>query len=219
LMVSVAGSLITNSLSTSTLLTMTQANTFVPGNFVVLQGLVNGATANGVIVRILTATTTGWTATWSGTSFSTGAETAATAQLIVTNAGAPVGCLAGDASIITNSLATASSAGTQGVITFTTPQLFNPGNLTFISGLTHGAILNGSIYAVLASGLTNALYKAYGQNAGATTSADAGVASVMVTGAPLTTAETTGELPAGAYPAACLADIFTIRLIGQKLKM
>ena len=186
---------ITNSLSTTTLLTMTCANAFVPGQFVVIQGLTNGAKANGYIVQILSASATQFTATWRGTSFTTAADTG-TATLLVTNGAAPV--TAGPSSSITNSLATASSAGTAGVISLSAVQSYVPGNIGVVAGLTHGAILNGDILAVISTGLTNALFESNMINAGATTNADAGTFSLLVTGVPTSTAGQVGsEVTAG----------------------
>lgn len=170
---------ITNSLATTSLLTMTCSNSFSPGNFVVIQGLTNGAAANGVIVQILTASSTQFTATWTGSSFSTAADSG-TAALLVTAGGAPI--TIGRAATITNSLATASSAGTAGVITLTAANNWVPGNIVVIDGLTNGAAVNGDILTVISTSLTNALFVANGQTAAITTGADAGVASLLVTG-------------------------------------
>ena len=173
---------ITNSLSTSSLLTMTCANTFTPGQFVVIQGLTNGATANGVIAQILTASSTQFTANWTGTSFSTGADTG-TASLLVTAGGAPV--TMGAAFGITNSLATASSAGTAGLVTLTALNSLVPGNLVVIQGLTNGAGINGDVLTVLNSAsLTAKIFTANYKNAGFTTAADSGTAALLVTGIP-----------------------------------
>jgi hypothetical protein len=173
---------ITNSLSTSSLLTMTCANTFVPGQFVIINGLTNGATANGVIAQILTASSTQFTANWTGTSFTTAADTG-TASLLVTAGGAPV--TTSTAFSITNSLATASSAGTAGLVTLTANNSLSPGALVVIQGLTNGAGVNGDVLTVLNSAsLTAKIFTANYKNAGFTTAADTGVASQLVTGIP-----------------------------------
>lgn len=172
---------ITNSLATSSLLTMTCANSFVPGQFVVIQGLTNGATANGAIVQILTASGTQFTATWTGTSFSTGADIG-TASLLVTSGNAPIGTDA--TASITNSVATASSAGVAGVITLTAEQNFSPGDIVVVSGLTNGAAINGDILVVNQAGLTPTAFVANHKTAAITTGADAGVAAQLVTGVP-----------------------------------
>jgi hypothetical protein len=172
---------ITNSLSTGGTLTITCANTFKVGQFVVLQGMTNGAGANGVIVQVKTVSGTQFTADYHYNTFSTAAD-AGTATLLVTAGGAPV--TTGTAAAITNSLATANSAGTAGVITLTADNSFVPGNIVIISGLTNGAVSNGAIYGVISTNLTNQLFKANGIQAGYTTAADAGTASLLVTGVP-----------------------------------
>lgn len=172
---------ITNSLATSSLLTMTCANSFQPGQFVVIQGLTNGATANGAIVQILTASGTQFTATWTGTAFSTGADTG-TAALLVTAGNAPVGT---DATAnITNSAATASSAGTAGVITLTALNNFSPNDIVVVSGLTNGAALNGDILVVNQASLTPTAFVANHKTVLVSTGADSGVAAQLVTGVP-----------------------------------
>lgn len=170
---------ITNSLSTSSLLTMTCANTFVPGQFVNIQGLTNGATANGVTVQIATASATQFTANWTGTSFTTAADVG-TASLLVTDGGAPV--VTGNTASITNSVATASSAGTAGVVTLTALQSFIPGNITVIQGLTNGAAMNGELLVVNQASLTNKIFVGNHITAAITTGADSGTAAVLVTG-------------------------------------
>ena len=181
-----AAATITNSLSSSGTLTITAANTFTVGQFVVLQGMTNGAGANGVIVRVKTASGTQFTADYHYNTFTSAAD-AGTATLLVTAGGAPV--TTGAAAAITNSLATANSAGTAGVITLTADNGFDPGNIVTISGLTNGAVSNGAVYAVIATSLTNELFKANGIQAGYTTGADAGTAALLVTGAPTSAAQ------------------------------
>lgn len=172
---------ITNSLSTSSLLTMTCANTFIPGQFVVIQGLTNGATSNGVIVQILTASTTQFTAIWTGTSFTTAADVG-TATLLVTAGNAPIQTV--NAVSITNSLATASSAGTAGVITLTAINGFAPNSVVVVSNMTNGAGANGDVLVVNQTSLTAKIFVSNHQNAGFTTAADTGVAAPVVTGVP-----------------------------------
>lgn len=176
---------ITNSLATTSLLTMTCANSFVPGQFVLIQGLTNGAAANGVIVQILTASSTQFTATWTGSSFSTGADSG-TAKLLVTAGGAPI--TTSLSASITNSLATASSAGTAGLVTLTALQNLVPGNMVLVRGLTNGAGVNGDVLTVLNSAsLTDKVFTANYPNAGFTTASDSGTAALIVTGVPTST--------------------------------
>lgn len=170
---------ITNSLSTSSLITMTCANTFVPGNFVICQGLTNGATANGVIVQVATSSATQFTAHWTGTSFTTAADVG-TATLLVTDGGAPV--TLGTVAAITNSVATASSAGTAGVVTLTALNGFTPGNITVVQGLTNGAAVNGDLLVVNQASLVNTSFVANHKTAAITTGADSGTAVLLVTG-------------------------------------
>lgn len=197
---------ITNSLATSSLLTMTITNppaggghTLVPGDFVIIGGasgnLTNGANSNGVIVRVLTASATQFTATWTGTSFTSAADTG-TARLLVTNGAAPI--MAEYNTVVTNSVATASSAGTAGVLTLTAANSFVPGNIFQVAGLTNGAAVNGDVLVVISTSLTNAALKANGKMAAITTGADAGAISLLETGSPTATPGSTElELPAG----------------------
>lgn len=178
---------ITNSLSTGSLLTMTAANSFKPGQFVVIQGLTNGAKANGYTVQVLTASSTQFTAVWTGTSFSTAGD-AGTATMLVTNGAAAI-ISSSPSMVITNSLATASSAGTAGVISLTSVQNLVPGNIGVVNGLTNGAAINGDILAVIATNLTNVLFKSNMINAGFTTAGDSGTFSILVTGVPTGSAE------------------------------
>jgi hypothetical protein len=189
LQVATSSSAITNSLSTSSLLTMTCANSFAPGNFVYIDGLTNGATANGYIAQVATASATQFTAVWTGTSFTTAAD-AGTATLIVTNGQAPI--FADYTTNVTNSLATASSAGTAGVVTLTATNAFYAGNLVMVKGLTNGAAVNGDIL-VANSSTTGLLLVANHQTAAFSTAADVGSLSLLLTGAPTDS----GEVAAG----------------------
>jgi hypothetical protein len=181
-----AAATITNSLSSAGTLTITAANTFSVGQFVILQGMTNGAGANGVIVRVKTASSSQFTADYHYNTFTTAAD-AGTATLLVTAGGAPV--TTGASAAITNSLATANSAGTAGLITLTAENGFVPGNIVVISGLTNGAVSNGAIYGVIPTNLTGQLFKANGIQAGYTSGADAGAAALLVTGTPTSTAQ------------------------------
>lgn len=187
-----ASSPITNSLATSSTLTMTTALAPPVGSFVYIDGLVNGATANGVIVQVATSSATQFTAKWNGTgnTFTTAADTGTVWQL-VTNGSALI--ITGPFAAITNSVATASSAGTAGVISLSAVQPFIPGNIGVIQGLTNGAIDNGIVSAVIATSLTNALFKLNSQTGAVTTGADAGTFALLMTGAP----SGSGEVVAG----------------------
>ena len=189
---------ITNSLATAALLTMTSTLNPPVGSFVYIDNLTNGAKANGVIAQVLTSSTTQFTANWNGTgnTFTTAADTGNVWQL-VTSGNALV--TTGPSVSISNSLATASSAGTAGVITLTANNLLQPGNIVVTQGLTNGAKSNGTISAVIATGLTSALFKMNGQNGGYTTASDVGVSAVLVTGNPTTAT----QVSAGTDLSAC----------------
>lgn len=178
-----ATSTITNSIGTASLLTMTSALNPPVGSFVYIDNLVNGATANGVVVEVATSSATSFTAKWVGTgnTFSTGADTGNVWQL-VTNGGALV--TTGVVASITNSVATASSAGTAGVISLSAVQQFAPGNIGVLQGLTNGAVSNGAVAPVIATSLTNALFKINAQTGAYSTGADAGTFALLTTGAP-----------------------------------
>jgi hypothetical protein len=162
------------------------------GSFVYIDNLVNGAKANGVIVQVASSSTTSFTANWNGTgnTFTTAADTGNVWQL-VTNGGALV--TTGNTYSITNSVATASSAGTAGVISLSAVNNLTAGLIGVIQGLTNGAVLNGIISAVISTSLTAALFKLNSQTQAVTTGADAGTFAVLVTGNPVGT----GEVPAG----------------------
>lgn len=169
--------------TSSSTLTVTCTNTFIPGQFVVLQGATTATQVNGIIVQVLTASSSQFTAIWTGTTISTAADTG-TAKLLVTAGGAPIST-SGLGASITNSLSTANSAGTAGLLTMTANQSFVPGNIVFILGLAHGSVSNGAPYVVLnSSALTNKIFTANGIQAGATTNADTGTAALLVTGIP-----------------------------------
>lgn len=186
---------ITNSLSTSSLLTMTVSNSFVPGQFVYIDGLTNGATANGVIVQVLTASATQFTANWTGTSFLTGADSGTVAPL-VSAGGAPIVTLT--ATAVTNSLATASSAGTAGVITLTAVNGYAPNNIVVVQNLVNGAAVNGDLLAINAASLTSKVFVANHPTAAFSTGADTGTAALLVTGSPASgAADAAQEVEAG----------------------
>jgi hypothetical protein len=183
---------ITNSIGTASLLTMTSSLNPPVGSFVYIDNLVNGAKANGVIVQVASSSTTSFTANWNGTgnTFTTAADTGNVWQL-VTNGGALV--TTGNTYSITNSVATASSAGTAGVISLSAVNNLTAGLIGVIQGLTNGAVLNGIISAVISTSLTAALFKLNSQTQAVTTGADAGTFAVLFTGSPVGT----GEVPAG----------------------
>jgi hypothetical protein len=182
-------STITNSLATTSLLTMTCANSFQPGNFVYIDNLVNGAVANGVIVQVATSSATQFTAVWTGTSITTGADTG-TATLLVTNGNAPI--MADYSTNVTNSLSTASSAGTAGVISLSAVNGYYPGNIFVVKGLTAGAGFNGDVL-VANSSTTGILLVSNHQTAAVSTAVDVGSLSMVMSGVP----SNVGEVPPG----------------------
>ena len=213
---------ITGVLATATLLTVTQANSYVAGQFVYLGGTFKAASyyASGAIVQIASATATGWTANWQGTIIAQTSGEVATSALLVTNGGAPIAAYpyaTGPVATITNSLAVAADATHAGLLTLTAAQAYQPGMLIVVQNVGANTQLDGTIGTVIATSLTQAIIKANGWGVVANTSAETeGYASVLVTGWP---ANPTGELPAAAYPASALAAPFVIMVEGAKGQM
>lgn len=210
---------ITGVLATANLLTVTQANSLVAGQFVYLGGTFKTASlyASGAIVQVASATATGWTANWQGTIIAQTSAEVATSALLVTNGGAPIAAYpyaAAPTALITNSLAVAADATHAGLLTLTAAQAFQPGMLFVVQNVGTNASLDGTIATVIATSLTQAIIKANGWGAIANTSAEtSGYASVLVTGGNL---NPTGELPAGPYPAGALVAPFVIMVEGPK---
>ena len=182
---------ITGVLATANLLTITQANSLVAGQFVYLAGpfVTASVYALGAIVQVTSASTTGWTAKWQGTIIAqTSAETA-TAYLLVTNGGAQVASYPyynGPTAPITNALTVASAATAAGLFTLTATQAYQPGMIVAVQGLGTSTELNGSIGTVITTGLTQLLVKANGWTVLRSTQAEtAGYVSVLVTGSPI----------------------------------
>lgn len=72
---------ITNSLATTTLLTMTTTLAPPVGSFVVIQGLTNGAAVNGVTVQVASSSSSQFTANYPSGGFTTGADSGTAAIL------------------------------------------------------------------------------------------------------------------------------------------
>ena len=182
---------ITGVLATANLLTITQANSLVQGQFVYLNGPFKTASvyALGAIVQVASATATSWTANWQGTIIAQTSAEVGVASLLVTNGGVPVAAYpyqAGPVATITNSLAVAADATHTGLLTLTAAQADQPGMLLVVQGVGTNTQLNGTVATVITTSLTQALIKANGWGVIANTSAEtAGYASVIVTGAPL----------------------------------
>lgn len=213
---------ITGVLATAALLTITQANTYVTGQFVYLGGVFKTASlyASGAIVQVASATGTGWTANWQGTIIAQTSTEVATSALITTTGDAPIAAYpyaAGPTALISNSLAVASGAAADGLLTLTAAQAYQPGMLVVVQGVGANTQLNGTIGTVITTGLTQAIIKANAWTVIANTSAEtAGYASVLVTGSQ---SSATGELAAGAYPAGALVAPFVIEVEGPKNQM
>lgn len=182
---------ITGVLATANLLTITQANSLSIGQFVVVQGLVAGEIAQGAIVQVASASSTGWTANWQGTILGQTSLETGTASLLVTNGGAPV--TTGIFASITNAVAVASAATATGLLTLTAANTLVPANLVVAQGLATATQLDGTIASVISTGLTNALFEAQGWSVVAATHSEAsGTAALLVSGSPAGI----GEVPA-----------------------
>lgn len=210
---------ITGVLATASLLTITQANSLAVGQFLYLGGTFKAASlyASGAIVQVASATATGWTANWQGTIIAQTSGEVATSAMLTTNGGAAIAAYPyanGPTALVTNSLAVAADATHAGLLTMTAAQAYQPGMLAVVQGVGANTALNGTIGTVITTGLTQAIIKINGWSVLANTSAEtAGYVSVLVTGA---AASSTGELPAGPYPAAALAAPFVIMVEGPK---
>ena len=190
---------ITGVLATAVLLTITQANSLVPGQFVVLNGTFKTASlyASGAIVQVTSATASSWTAKWVGTIIAQTSSEVATSGLLVTNGGTPVESypyVTGPTAAISNTLAVASAAAAAGLLTLTATQGYLAGQIIAVQGAVANSTLNGVIATVIATGLTSALIKANGWTLIANTAADTGTASLLVTGTPALAGT---EVPAG----------------------
>jgi hypothetical protein len=176
----------TGFLATAQLLTVTAANTFQAGQFVVIQGAVAGEIVQGAIVQIKSATSSAFTAFWQGAVLNQTSGETATATLLVTSGNAPVALT--QFTPVTNSVATAANATTTGVITLTSTQAFFPGQLVVPQGLASGTILDGTIATVIATNLaptvftTNAFTAAFSTHSEATGGVAALVAGVPASG-------------------------------------
>lgn len=179
---------ITGVLATANLLTVTQANGLVAGQFVLLQGPFKAASqyAAGAIVQVASATSTSWTANWQGTIIAQTSGEAALAYLLVTNNQIPIAAypqINGPVAVVTNSLAVAADATHAGLLTMTAAQAYQAGMITVVQGVGTNSQLNGTIGTVIATGLTQALIKINAWSVIANTSAEtAGYVSVIVTG-------------------------------------
>ncbi len=170
---------------------MTQANSLVAGQFVVMQGPFKAASqyAAGAIVQVTSATASSWTAKWQGTIIAQTSGEAAAASVLVTNSGIPIAAYpqaTAPVAPLTNVLTVAADATHAGLFTLTAAQAFQPGMMIVVQGVGTSTELNGSIATVISTSLTQAIIKANGWTVLRSTQAEtAGYASVLVTGAPL----------------------------------
>src|SRR5271166_835460 len=181
---------ITGVLATANLLTITQANTLSPGQFVYLNGPFKAASvyALGALVQVQTATATGWTANWQGTIIAQTSAEVAVASLVVTNGQVPIVSYPYvdlPTALLSNVLTVASGASAAGLFTLTALQAYQAGMIIVVQAVGTSTELNGSIGTVIASGLTQAIIKANGWTVLQNTQAETlGYASLLGTGLP-----------------------------------
>jgi hypothetical protein len=196
--------LVTNGACTSaspSIMTMTVANTFVPGQFVVLQGFTQATLTpfNGVIAQILTASTAQFTANWYYTGGAlNAAETTGTVSLLVTNGNAPVSLeIAAPAS--TNSTLVAPVAGTSpGTVTIAAKNTLVAGNIIVLQGFNQAAQMNGSVMVVQPATYATTTVLGWHLTGAVGSAADlTGTISLLVTGTPTGLSTASGELQAG----------------------
>lgn len=189
---------ITGVLATANLLTITQANSLVPGQFVYLNGPFKTASvyALGAVVQVASATATGWTANWQGTIIAQTSGEVAVASLLVTNGNAPIASYpysASNVAIVTNVTGVASGATAAGLVTLVAAQVYQAGMLVVAQGIGTATALDGTIGTVISTNLAQTTFKINGWNAVAqSATADTGYAAVLVTGAPATNEVTAG---------------------------
>ena len=183
----------TNSVLTSNVATITAPNTFLAGQFVVLQGFSNAlATAwNGFMVQVISASATQFAFNFYHANVTTGADTG-TAALVITPGGIPVAT--GVPSEITNSVLTSN------VMTMTAVQQYFAGSTVILQGMTNGAALNGQVASVISTGLSATAFEANLKATNIITGADTGVALPLIGGGPASVAEVpTGTNLSGIY--------------------
>ena len=163
----------TTTVLTSNVGTFTVANSFVPGQMVTLQGLTNASALNGYTVQVLTASATQFTFNLNISNVTTGTETTGSVVPMVAGSN-PI--ISGTAVALTNSVLTSN------VVSLTGKQNFAVNTLFIAQGLTNGAALNGYVGAVIATGLTNALFEYNFNHANISTAADAGVVAPLIVG-------------------------------------
>jgi hypothetical protein len=171
----------TTTVLTSNVGTITVANSFYPGQLVLLQGFTNAATLNGYVVQVLTASSTQFTFNLNIANITTGTETTGSVAPLVAGA-SPI--ITGTAYSVTN------SALTSNVVSLTAKQNLPVNSLVMVQGLTNGAALNGYTGAVIATGLTNQLFEYNFNHANISSASDTtGVAAPLIVGAPTSTTE------------------------------
>ena len=175
----------TTTVLTTNVGTITVANTFVPGQLVILQGFTNASALNGYTVQVLTASATQFTFNLNHANVTTGGETTGSVSPVVAPGNAPIITVGGAS--VTNSVLTSN------VVSLSAVQNFPVNTLVMVQGLTNGAALNGYVAAVIATGLTNALFEYNFNHTNISTGADAGSAALLVVGG----SGVPGEIAAG----------------------
>lgn len=175
-------------------ITCTNTNTaIVPGNFILVQGLVAGEVPQGCIVQVLTANTTTLTANLIAPNLSVTSGETATATVLVTNGNAPIQATQDSFGINGSTVAaTAASATAAGNISVLPAlQTLTPGNIVIVQGLTHGSALNGLLTPVLSTSLTstNVTTNGYIATSVTTGTGDLGALGLLATGTPLNSSQ------------------------------
>lgn len=190
----------TNTVLTTNVGTITVANSFIPGQMVLLNGLTNAAALNGYVVQVLTASATQFTFNLNHANVTTGAETTGSIIPMVAPGNAPI--ITGSSVSVTNSVLTSN------VVTLSAVQNFPVNTLVMVQGLTNGAALNGYTGTVIATGLTNAVFKYNFTHTNITTGADAGAAAPLIVGGTSTPSEVAAgtNLSAASWLALCISQ-------------
>lgn len=171
----------TTTVLTSNVGTITVANSLIIGQLVLLNAFTNASALNGYVVQVLTASATQFTFNLNIANVTTGAETTGSVIPMVAPGNAPI--VTGPAAAVTNSVLTTN------VVSLSAVQNFPVNTLVMVQGLTNGAALNGYTGAVIATSLTNALFKYNFNHANIGTAADAGAAAPLIVGGTTTPAE------------------------------
>ena len=165
----------TNSALTTNVATITVPNTFVPGQFVVVQGLANGAMnlLNGLIAQVITATAALFTCNFTHANVGTAGDAAGTVSPLQ----GPNGIVTGGATVTsTNSVLTSK------VATITAPNTFQAGQFVVLQGFTNAlaTAFNGQVVQIKTANATTFTFSF--NHADIVTGADVGTAQLLVSG-------------------------------------